>query len=80
MKTDRRANANSQSSASITQFHPLPPLTFNSFGVDAEDENASVSLKAAASSGAVRYSNDNDARDENGSVVGKGGAKLKELG
>jgi hypothetical protein len=43
MKTDRRANANSQSSASITQFHPLPPLTFNSFGVDPEDDCIGVS-------------------------------------
>jgi hypothetical protein len=37
MKTDRRAKANFQSSAPVTQFYPLPPLIFNFFGADPED-------------------------------------------
>jgi hypothetical protein len=73
MKTDRQAKANSQSSAPVTQFYPLPPLTFNSFGVDFEDGCIGLS-KNRSGSGAVRYSNGNDARDGNGIVVEKGGS------
>ena len=44
MKTDQRAKANSQSSGPVTQFYPLPSLSFNSFGVDSEDECIGVFL------------------------------------
>ena len=43
MKTDQRAKANSQSSAPVTQFYPLPSLSFNSFGVDSKDDCIGVS-------------------------------------